>query len=250
MKLAAIYNVWDGSELLPYSIAQIQPHVDVIVIVYQTVSNFGEHYTPTLPERGTINVLYHPDLTKSGTFNETRKRNLGLEVARSEGCTHFISMDCDEIYDGLVFKKYRDIVEQYDSSACKMLTYYKRPDIRLSPLETYYVPFISKLLPDTRLGSAGYPVLADPTRTVSTHKNFYIIDEPIMHHFSWVRADIGRKLRNSSASARWRHMIPSMVETFNTFEQTGKMAHFEQYNWVKVANRFGLPRFGNSEDNI
>jgi hypothetical protein len=243
MKLAAIYNTWDGDEILPYSIAQIQPHVDVIVIIYQNVSNFGESYRPTLPERGTINVQYHPDLTKSGTFNETRKRNLGLEVARAEQCTHFISMDCDELYDGLVFKKHRDIVEQYDGSACRMLTYYKHPNIRLSPLEDYYVPFISRIYPTTRLGSAGYPVLADPTRTVSTSKNFYIIDEPIMHHFSWVRADIARKLRNSSASGRWRAKIPEMVEQFNSFEETGQMAHFEQYHWVKVANVFDLPRF-------
>lgn len=241
MKLAAIYNAWDGDEILPYSIEQIRPHVDFIIIVYQTVSNFGESYVPTLPERGTINLHYQPDLTKSGTFNETRKRNLGLDIARNEGCTHFISMDCDELYDGLVFKAWRDRVGDYDGSACKMLTYYKHPDIRLSPLEQYYVPFISRIYPDTRLGSAGYPVLADPTRTISTSKNFYIIDEPIMHHFSWVRADIGRKLRNSSASGRWRDKIPSMVEQFEQFEQTGKMAYFEQYHWVKVANRFGLP---------
>lgn len=243
MKLAAIYNTWDADELLPYSIAQIKPHVDVIIIVYQHVSNFGESYRPTLPERGTINVQYHPDLTKSGTFNETRKRNLGLEVARAELCTHFISMDCDEIYDGLVFKEWKNKVEQYDSSACKMLTYYKHPNIRLSPLEDYYVPFISRIYPDTRLGVQGYPVRVDPTRSVSTSKNFYVIDEPIMNHYSWVRADIGRKLRNSSASGRWRDKIPAMVEAFEQFDITGKMVNFEQYHWVKVANRFDLPPF-------
>jgi len=240
MKLAAIYSVWDGDELLPYSIEQIKPHVDVIIIMFQNISNFGEPYRPKLPERGAVMVEFQPDLTKSGTFNEARKRNLGLEVARSEGCTHFISMDCDEVYDGLVFKHWRDRVVDYDGSACKMLTYYKHPDIRLSPIEQYYVPFIHKIRPDTKLCSAGYPVHADPTRTVSTHQNFYIIDEPIMHHFSWVRTDIGRKLRNSSASVNWRHQIPSMVEQFDEFEQTGKMAYFEQYNWVKVANRFGI----------
>lgn len=240
MKLAAIYNVWDGDELLPYSIAQIQPHVDVIIIVFQNLSNYGETCRPKLPDRGAVLVEFQPNTTKSGTFNETRKRNIGLEVARSEGCTHFISMDCDEIYDGLVFKHWRDRVADYDGSACKMLTYYKHPDIRLSPIEQYYVPFIHKIHPDTILGSSGYPVHADPTRTVSTHKNFYIIDEPIMHHFSWVRADIGRKLRNSSASANWRHRIPAMIAEFEHFEQTGKMAYFEQYNWVKVANRFNI----------
>jgi len=243
MKLAAIYNVWDGDEILPYSIAQIRPHVDVIIIVYQTLSNFGEKYTPTIPNN-VASFEYIPDISRGGIWNERRKRNIGLELARAEECTHFIMMDCDEIYDGDTFKQWRDKAIQFDSSACRMITYYKHPDIRLSPIEDYYVPFISRIYPDTTLGVMGYPVRVDPTRSVSSHKNMLVIDEPIMHHFSWVRADIGRKLRNSSASVNWKSRIDDMVEAFNKFDETGKMVQFEQYNWVKVANRFNLPRFG------
>ena len=41
MKLGACYNVFDGEELLEASILSIRDSVDFIVIVYQTVSNFG-----------------------------------------------------------------------------------------------------------------------------------------------------------------------------------------------------------------
>ena len=44
MKLAAIYNVFDAEELLPYSIQSIKHMVDEIVIVYQTVSNCGNKH--------------------------------------------------------------------------------------------------------------------------------------------------------------------------------------------------------------
>lgn len=246
-KLAAIYNVWDGEELLPYSMQQIQPFVDCIIIVYQTESNYGERYTPLLPDTGTINVHYERDERLTASANETRKRNLGLDVARAENCTHFITMDCDEIYDGLTFNKWKQRAIQFDASACKMLTYYKYPNIRLSPHEQYYVPFICKLAPHTVLGVPHFPVLVDPTRTVSTCKNFFQIDEPIMHHFSWVRNDIGLKLRNSSARRNFRKSIEQMVQEFNDFDTTGQMVHFDQHHWVKVANRFNLPFFGKSD---
>jgi len=49
MKLAAIYNVWDGVELLHGSIECIKDHVNQIIIVWQNVSNIGEIYDP-MPE--------------------------------------------------------------------------------------------------------------------------------------------------------------------------------------------------------
>lgn len=239
MKLAAIYNIWDGDEILPYSIEQIRPHVDLIICVYQNISNFGEVYHPTISANVGL-FEYVPDISKGGVWNERKKRNYGLEIARAEGCTHFIMLDCDEVYDSEQFKHWRDRAVQFDSSACRMITYYKSPDIRLSPLEDYYVPFISRISLDTILGERNYPVRVDPTRSVSTHRNMLIIDEPIMHHFSWVRKDIGRKLRNSSASINWKHRIDQMIFDFEQFENTSKMAGFEQYNWVKCANKFNI----------
>ena len=42
MKLCAIYNVWDDWDLLKYSIDNITPLVDGVIVVYSEKSNFGE----------------------------------------------------------------------------------------------------------------------------------------------------------------------------------------------------------------
>jgi hypothetical protein len=41
-KLAAIYSVFDGEELLEQSILSIREHVDVVIAISQKQSNFGE----------------------------------------------------------------------------------------------------------------------------------------------------------------------------------------------------------------
>ena len=46
MKLAAIYNVWDGVELLRGSMESVKDGVDLFIIVYQNVSNIGEVFHP------------------------------------------------------------------------------------------------------------------------------------------------------------------------------------------------------------
>ena len=41
MKLGVAYNVFDGEELLEYSIKSIKAFVDFIVVVAQETSNYG-----------------------------------------------------------------------------------------------------------------------------------------------------------------------------------------------------------------
>lgn len=238
-KLAAIYNVWDADYLLPYSIAQIINSVDVVIVVYQNESNFGEKYFPTIPNE-VVKYHYTPNVSQSGRWNETRKRNIGLNIAKDLDCTHFISMDCDEFYDSEEFEQYKNRAIEFDASACMMYTYYKKPNIRLSPVEPYYVPFIHKIKPETTLGPHKYPVLVDPTRAVSTCKQFYQIDRPIMHHMSWCRKDIGQKLRNSTASINWKSKINEYIEEFNNFENNKKITFFRDYNYVFCADKFNL----------
>lgn len=42
--------------------------------------------------------LYKPDLSKKAVENEVIKRKIGMEIAISEGMTHFLSIDADEFY--------------------------------------------------------------------------------------------------------------------------------------------------------
>lgn len=201
MKLAAIYNVWDGAELLTGSIDQIHEFVDEIIIVYQTISNFGEHYNP-LPD---FTVKY-PDKTKLILFepkencgfpNEVLKRNIGLQAAKELKCTHFLFMDCDEYYFDFGKAKQMYIDSGANGSVCKIITYFKLPTLRFENVDGYYVPFIHVLNPTTLAGGKIYPYYVDPTRRVN-EQNVVLLDV-VMQHYSWVRKNIRRKAENSSA---------------------------------------------------
>lgn len=201
MKLAAIYNVWDNVEMLKGSMECMKNDVQLFIIVYQTVSNFGEEYNPLndmdLNGFNHILVEYKPE-HQAGQTNETAKRNLGLETAKSCECTHFLLVDCDEYYEDFssAKKEYENL--ETDGSVCPILTYFKSPTWRFENLDNYYVPFIHKLFPYTIIGyNRNYPYYVDRTRMVD-YNNVGMVNQP-MHHFSWVRKDIEKKARNSSA---------------------------------------------------
>lgn len=205
MKLAAIINLWDGEELLLGSIKTIKDHVDLLIIVYQVRSNFGEmHRAYDLEERKStvcgipaIWENYEP-IELGGLLNEQNKRNIGLAIAKREGCTHFLHMDIDEYYEDFASLKQEFIDSQAFGSVCPIYTYFKKPTWRLENLDGYYVPFIHRLLDNTQAGYGfPYSFYCDPTRVIN-QANVVKLSQP-MHHFSWVRMDIERKARNSSA---------------------------------------------------
>ncbi len=204
MRLASIYNLFDGEELLQASINTIYKHVDLIVIVYQTISNKGEkcHYSEADfwikdPDEKVMWVKYDTTVEWGAPMNERAKRNLGIDVARNKGCTHFLHMDVDEFYKNFDLAKQLYIESGYKGSVCRLLTYFKKPTFQFDIPEDYYVPFIHELNEDTKSGSSSYPFWVDPTRTVNQPN---VIELPMyMHHYSWCRKDIMRKARNSSA---------------------------------------------------
>lgn len=225
------------------SINCIREHVDYVIIVYQNISNFGTPYSPAVFDLTGVDLLhcYEPDLRKGGAWNETQKRNLGLQFARLKKCTHFICLDCDEYYEPNVFSEIKQAVigSGADASAGRMFTYYKYPTDRLTPLEGYYVPLIHKIDERTVLGASKYPVYADPTRRVSPALNFLKIDKPVMHHFSYVRKDIMRKVNNSSARVNLQK-VRDFEKEWNLYEITGKMPVFLSFSIQKVDNLFDI----------
>lgn len=243
MKLAAIYNVWDSEELLDKSIAQIYDHVDRVILVWQTHSNFGE-FNPDVAT--TVQVLatkypkvsyifYQPNIALGGTENEKNKRRIGLEAAKD--CTHFLFMDCDEFYDSNEFAQAKQefIDKGLDTSYVGLHTYFMRPTYRLTPDEAYYVPFICTT--DVLKVGGKFPAYVDPTRGVSPAGKCEELSIK-MHHMSYVRKDIGRKLRNSSASVNWDAKAKE-IEICNW--QLGQpIPMFEQHKIKKVPNQFGI----------
>lgn len=201
MKLAAIYNVFDGTELLAGSMRCLKDHVDVFVMVVQKVSNYGEEYdgfsSLDLSEFQNIEVVNFTPEIIAGTRNETMKRNIGIMKARELDCDHFILMDCDEYYSDFGSGLEEFLRSGYQGSVARLFTYFKKPTFRTFHTDNYYVPFVHKLRADTFAGARNYPFYVDPTRRVN-HTMIMEVQE-VMHHFSWVRDDIERKVRNSSA---------------------------------------------------
>lgn len=186
MKLGVSINLFNGEELLESCVKNIRPFADKIVVVFQTVSNFGTHENKNvellvhrMKEEGLIDCyIFHTpsqdfegldEETKTlitsmrnnfhgvnydesvyyGVYNELSKRNKGLEYLRSEGCTHVMDMDTDEFYKHDQLTEALKEVDEggYDAGFAQMRTFYRFANCELTPPETYYVPFIYKIKP-------------------------------------------------------------------------------------------------------
>jgi hypothetical protein len=243
MKLAAIYNVWDGEELLKGSIDCLRKHVDLVIIIYQDISNFGESHSPLAAineaTEGIGAIIRHYEPTIQGGFgNEKSKRNLGIDIARNNGCTHFLHIDCDEYYQDFGAAKQEYIDSRADGSVCKMFTYFKKPIWRLEQEDNYYVPFIHKFENSTVAGIGTYPYYVDPTRKISLVSTVAILKER-MHHFSYIRKDIERKCRNSSAKANIEKSY-LLMDYFDPQLGPGFYVKDFRQRLVEVDNLFGI----------
>ena len=255
MKIGVSYNLFDGEELLEGSIKCIREEVDYISVVYQTVSNFGnpcdEGLVPLLEglkNRGLVDEIfeYRPKINKGGHYNEITKRNIGVSLSLGEGCTHHMYMDSEEYYLVEQFKQLKQTMLEgnYDSSACQLLTYYKEPIYRLEPPEDYYVSLLYKINNNSeyRIGSR-LPVLVDPTRCMEPGKcKIFTRDEIEMHHLSYIRKNIRKKLQNSSAVVNFSDRLDKLVEYHNKWEYPKQAlmagAPDKFYDIVKVEKLF------------
>lgn len=241
MRLAAIYNVFDGVELLKGSIESIRPFVDEVIIVYQDVSNYGERFDP-LPwiNQCDADILLKHDPHGRPLSNEIAKRNKGIKAAFHLGCTHFLTMDCDEYYRDFGAAKQAYIDSKCSGSVVPLHTYFKEPTLMLEKDEDFFVPFIHKLNRNTVSGGRLYPYRVDPSRRINDQS---VIKLPhFMHHYSWVRADIDRKVRNSTAAknlAKSKHLTEYRKDL-----KEGDFLECYNSKLVRVPNWFNIPNFG------
>jgi hypothetical protein len=159
-----------------------------------------------------------------------------------------MSMDSDEFYKEDELKKVLDVMVEgnYDSSACQLQTYWKSGEWVLNPPEEYYVSLIYKIRTgvDFVLGH-NFPVLVDPTRRMNPGNcKIFTRDEIEMHHMSYVRKDISKKLYNSSAVHNFSDKLDFLCNYFNNWKEgerallAGMEEHY--YNLNKVDNIFNV----------
>lgn len=210
MKLAAVFNVWGDQELLKHSIKHIRPLVDGVIVVYSTVSNFGELDPHFEFLEDTYYEKYTPDLDLKPSENEREKRNIGLDVAKELGYTHFLMMDADEFYLPKEFLKEKErfhVDPNLAGLVCRVKCFFAHPCLTIG-YDVTLVPFIHKITPNLQFEwNTKYPyafegpkreIRIDPTRQMNITEGVEWSDIT-MFHYSWIRDDYQKKIRNSTA---------------------------------------------------
>lgn len=259
------YNVFDGEELLEYSINSIREYVDFIVVIGQEISNYGEKnifLRQNLHRLKSLNKIdlihwYQPNLeldidgnikSDNGVENEQKKRQIGLEICRNKGCNVFSSMDCDELYIGDDYgNALKDFVHGgYDSSFCQMKTFYKHPNWQVTPCETYYVPLFYSIKKNTKFTFEfvyPYPVEIDPSRRIKAgYSRIFERSEIEMYHFSYVRKNLLSKVRNSSAQFN-KVVQDKVVNHWNDISNISQGALFlnnQKFDLIESENVFNI----------
>lgn len=221
MRLSAVFNFFDGGELLVPALCNIRPHVDHISLITQDISNYGNAMSvrskaalDAAVALGLIDTLsnYTPDLTLPGGINEFRKRAMGIRCARNAGADHLMFCDVDEFYRGdqLEAAKSYMVEHRVDFSTVGYQNYYRRPTWRLVPGEDFSGPrfnvsFLCRMTDQTvHEHGSWYPVIdVDPTRRIHVRggrHHFFAASAIAMHHMTGVRLDMEEKLSNSSCN--------------------------------------------------
>lgn len=256
MRLVAIYNVWDDWDMLRLSVENIRPVVDGCIIVCSTKSNYGE--VSDIPEmyqdksQKDLLVIFEPNAELSPMQNETAKRNHGLHLARLLNFTHFITMDADEFYHpediSRGTKMFHDKPNLKGIVASSQV-YFKSPTLTIG-LDTTRVPFIHKITPDLQhCFNRQYPfaweglrdIRIDPTRSLNINEGVEFVPKIIMHHYSWVRSDYEKKIRNSTARA---NIEKSTIRQDLLNATDGYYCNFYGKVLHTVHNYFNIPDYG------
>lgn len=255
MRLGIFYTIFNGTELLNGAIRNIEPHVDVILLHYQSTSNRGNksnEFTEWYEKNRSllsdkIQVLkYKPRNDWHQTKkNERIKHNQAIDFLRKQGCTHFIMSACDHYYNPFEFKNAKEnlIVNPFDVTWTKMYTYYKHPSWQLTPMEAYHMPFICKLTEKTKICSR-FPVKVDPSCGVAPYNTSkgYDPKDLILHHYSMVRTDIRNKFINAASNINWQGRVNEFVNEFENYDikENPGVSYFQGRKIKVVPNWFAI----------
>lgn len=243
MKLALLYTTWTGDdmEMLKRSIEQHLPHVDFVQIWFQCVSNKDEYsrwfklydMAKSLGDR-VETCHWEPNLDLSTKENERIKHNEMIQDAKKQGFTHFIMAAGDHFYEPEQLeyaKKFHKNNPDIDVSFTEMITYYKKNDLAMWPLEEYYMPFIHVMKSETEISkSANYQFKVDPSVKVNTCEKMVVFNRKnvILHHYSMVRPDIKKKFRNAAASIRWsKEQVNRFISEYKNAKPGDKIEYFQ-----------------------
>ena len=262
MKLAAIFVCWGDWDWMQYSVKNIEPLVDGVIVVGNLFSNYGERFD--IPDEWFDHTDRYHSYMISGfgsghpMRSETENRNRGLYLADELGYTHFIMLDSDEFYDPEQFLKEKQrFIDNPDLAGlvCASRVYVKSPSLTVG-LDTTRVPFIHKITPTLKhefnrsypFAWEGKAIRIDPTRSLNINSGVEWSDI-VMDHYSWVRSDIHRKIRNSTAKANIERT--NIEKNFFHLKEGDVCELYPGKPLVRVPVKYGLPEFyGSSSEDL
>lgn len=245
--------VWDDWQLLNHFVKNMEPNVDGIIVVWSRMSNYGEAGESTeavaLWHNGNVITMNHePDLRMDPRTNETNKRNAGLKKAREMGYTHFIVSDTDEYYNPIDFKREKEKFNtdlELQGLVCELQTYFKSPTLTIGK-DITRVPFIHRLTPTIQhsfnkrypFAWEGHQIRIDPTRSLNIDRGVKM-SSIVCHHYSYIRSDLKKKIRNSTAKANIERSTTLIDDYKNA--APGYYCRFYERTLHEVPNYFSIP---------
>lgn len=249
MKLALIYNIFEALDLAYLSIKNHIKQTDILILVYQTVGNYGlknkENYENFLNivydlcKENNVKFIaheYNVNLNLSPFDNELTKRRIGLNIAKQINSTHFLLIDCDEFYipEALEYAKEEMFAYDFDGMVCGMVGYFKHPTLQFE--DTTRVTFIQKITPSVEIRqnrNMQYAFedgveLIDTKRQTSHNNQFW--SNITMHHMSHVRSDLKMKTLNSRAQKSFNQ------EYYKTYKNA-KPGSFLTLEYCRIKNK-------------
>jgi hypothetical protein len=255
MKLTSIINVWhDCLDLLPSCIENHRSFCDAVIVVWSSTSNHGKDDKGAMLDfvihgNHPDNVFFYqfePSKMLKPLANETRKRNYGIEMAKSKSFTHFILGDADEFYYGPAMSAEKERFDNPNLNGLvhKLKVYIKSPTLWC--MDHTLCCGIHKLTKDVYAGNfqhypfayddAGHAHI-DPSRRLS-FTNGIEMSQVYMNHFSYCRKNIDLKIDNSSANLRRSREV---IKEELRLAKPGHMSSLYHKPLQSCENVFNLP---------
>lgn len=250
---------FEGTEHLANIISELRDVVDYVSIGLQRKSYHGDPIEPIdlqeiirlKEEDMLVDEIVEIDLdgNKEPRVQETDKRNLLIQDAEDHGCSHVIIIDSDEYYTKNSFLHALKEIDDnnYEITYCQYVNYYSNSykHFLVYPFDQgMFVPFVSRTKYRHSFECQDFNKPSDPTRRYvrpfdgykevtdkdgNVHKlKNYTVDYHIfpwnivkMHHLSWVRADIRKKVNMWSSKTCFKNyndLIDKAVDVYNHFD--------------------------------
>ena len=253
---------FEGTEHLASIITEFRDIVDYVVIGLQRKSYHGDPIEPIdlneifrLKDEDHLvdNVLEVVlDSSKEPRIQETDKRNMLIQDIEDHGCSHAIIIDSDEYYShNSILKAVQEIDEHdYEITYCQYINYYADYNhFLVYPFKDgMYVPFITKTKYRHSFDCTDFPMPSDPTRRFvrpydredditfpngqKRKQKHFTVDYYIfpwnvvkMHHLSWLRADMRKKVNNWSSKTcfeNYNDLIDKAIDAYDHFDHDSK----------------------------